>query len=140
MNRLVAIAIAGLMAAPAFAEGDAAEGETAFNRQCSSCHVVADADGNILAGKRAKTGPNLYAVIGRTLGSVEDFRYRDSIVEAGEAGAVWDEAGLTSYLQDPKAYLVEVTGDSGARSGMAFRVRKEEDAANIVAFLATFGG
>ena len=74
MNRLVAIAIAGLMAAPAFAEGDAAEGETAFNRQCSSCHVVADADGNILAGKRAKTGPNLYAVIGRTLGSVEDFK------------------------------------------------------------------
>ena len=140
MKRLVAIATLSLMAAPAFAEGDAAAGEEAFNRQCSSCHVVEDGDGNILAGKRARTGPNLYQVVGRQLGSVEGFRYRDSIVEAGESGAVWDEAGLIAYLQDPKAYLAEVTGDSGARSGMAFRVRKEEDAANISAFLASVGG
>lgn len=138
MNRLVAIAIAGLMATPVFAEGDIEAGEKAFNRQCTSCHVVVDADGNTLAGKRAKTGPNLYQVVGRPLGSVEDFRYRDSIVEAGEAGVVWDVTNLAAYLQDPKAFLVEATGDSGARSGMSFRVRKEEDAMNISAFLATF--
>lgn len=138
MNRLVAVAVAGLMAAPAFAEGDAAAGEEAFARQCATCHVVVDADGNTLAGKRAKTGPNLYQVIGRTLGSVEDFRYGKSIVEAGEGGAVWDEAGMAAYLQDPKAYLAEVTGDSGARSKMAYRVRKEDDAVNLAAFLATF--
>jgi len=138
MNRLVAIAVAGLMATPVIA-ADIEAGETAFNRQCASCHVVVDADGNTLAGKRARTGPNLYQVIGRPLGSVEDFRYRDSIVEAGEAGVVWAEENMVAYLQDPKAYLVEATGDSGARSGMAFRVRKEEDAMNIAAFLASFG-
>jgi len=64
-----------LLAAPAFADGhasgDAAAGQEQFERQCVSCHVVADADGNVLAGRAAKTGPNLYGLSGRLPGSVE---------------------------------------------------------------------
>ena len=141
MNRMIATVIAGLLAAPVLAEshatGDAEAGGEQFNRQCVTCHVIVDDNGETLAGRKAKTGPNLYKVIGRAAGTVEDFRYGDSIVEAGEAGLTWDVESMAAYLQDPKAYLAEVLDDSKARSKMAFKVRKEE-AVNIAAYLASF--
>ncbi|ABV95280.1 cytochrome c2 [Dinoroseobacter shibae DFL 12 = DSM 16493] len=126
------------MSAPVLADdlaatGDAAEGEKAF-RQCQSCHVVQDADGNTLAGRAAKTGPNLYGVSGRTAGSVEDFRYSDLLLAANEQGVVYDEATFVAYLQDPTGYMQEVTG-TGERGKMSFRVRKEEDAVNLYAYI-----
>ncbi len=131
-----------LLAAPAFADGhlaasgDAEAGESAF-RQCQSCHVVENADGEVLAGRAAKTGPNLYGVVGRAYGAVEDFRYSDIIVAAGEGGAIFDEASFVAYVQDPTPHLQEVTGDNG-RGKMSYKVRKEEDALNLYAFLAQF--
>jgi cytochrome c len=130
------IAAATLMAAPAFAEGDPAKGERVFN-QCQTCHVVANEAGEVLAGRNAKTGPNLYGVVGRTAGTYPDFEYGESIVAAGAGGLVWDEAQIVTYLADPSAFLKEVTGDSSARSMMAFKLRKEEDAANVVAYIAS---
>jgi len=129
-------AVAALMAAPAFAEGDAAAGEEAFS-QCQTCHVVENDEGEVLAGRNAKQGPNLYNVVGRQAGSVEGFRYRPSIVETGEMGLVWTEEALTAYLQDPNGYLREYLDDRRARSGMAYRVRTEEEAMNLAAFLAS---
>jgi cytochrome c len=119
------------------ASGDAAAGEGAF-RQCQSCHVVQNADGEVLAGRAARTGPNLYGVVGRTAGAVEDFRYSDIIVTAGEQGLVWDEADFVAYLLDPTGHLQEVTGENG-RGKMSYRVRQEEDAVNLYAFLAQYG-
>lgn len=129
-------AVAALMAAPAFAEGDAAAGEEAFS-QCQTCHVVETDDGEVLAGRNAKQGPNLYNVVGRQAGSVEGFRYRPSLVEAGEVDLVWTEEALTAYLQDPNGFLREYLDNRRARSGMAYRVRTEEDAMNLAAFLAS---
>ena len=131
---------AGLIAVPAFAgghaSGDATAGEKAFN-QCKACHAIVDADGNDIV-KGGKTGPNLYGLPGRTAGTQADFgKYKDAIVAAGEGGLVWDEANFVAYAQDPNAYLKEVTGDSKARSGMAFRVRKEDDALNLWAYIAS---
>jgi cytochrome c len=128
---------AATLSAPAFAEGDATAGEAVFN-QCQSCHVVQDADGNTLAGRAAKTGPNLYGVVGRQAGSLEDFRYGDAIVQAGTNGLVWDEDNLAAYLGDPTKFLRDTLDDKKARSKMAYKVRKEEDAMNVAAFLATF--
>jgi cytochrome c len=139
MTKLWIAALTGAMlAAPAFAqEGDAAAGEAAFN-QCATCHHIEDAAGTTLAGRaNVKTGPNLYGVVGRQAGSVEGFRYRPDIVAAGEAGLVWDVEKITTYIQDPAAYLTEVLGKN-ARSGMAYKVRDPAEAANIAAFLATF--
>jgi cytochrome c len=134
---ITALAVSTLAGGMAFAQGDAAAGEKVFN-QCQTCHVVADAEGNVLAGKNAKTGPNLYGVIGRPAASYEGFKYGTGIIEAKEKGLVWDEAQLAVYVQDPTAFLEEFTGDSKARSKMVYKVRKEEDAANVAAFLATF--
>lgn len=83
MKKFTLAAALSVLAAPVFADGhaptvgDAAAGEEQFNRQCVACHVVADASGEVLAGRNAKTGPNLYGIAGRTLGAVEDFRYSD---------------------------------------------------------------
>lgn len=126
-------------AAPANADShaDPAAGEAGF-RQCQSCHVVADAEGTVLAGKKGETGPNLFGVIGRQAGTLEGFEYKEAIVAAGEAGLVWTEETIAEYLQDPTAFLRAFLDDPSMRSGMSFRLRKPEDAANMAAFLATF--
>ena len=140
MKLTVAAVVATFVAVPALAgghaSGDAEAGEKAFN-QCKACHAIVDADGNDIV-KGGKTGPNLYGLPGRTAGMEEGFtKYKKSLVAAGEGGLVWDEANFVAYVQDPNAFLKEVTGDSKARSGMAFRVRKEDDAANIWAYIAS---
>ena len=132
--------LASFLAVPAFAgghaTGDAAAGEKTFN-QCKACHSITDADGNDIV-KGGKTGPNLWGLPGRTAGADADFgRYKDSIVAAGEAGLTWDEAHFVTYLQDPNAFLKEYLDDPKARSGMAFRARKEEDALNVWAYIAS---
>ncbi len=141
MIRIMAALAATTFAVPAFADGhasgDAAAGEKAF-RQCISCHVVVDDAGETLAGRNAKTGPNLYGIGGKAIGSVEDFRYSDLILAAGEAGMVWDEASFVGYVQDPTKWLQEATGESG-RGKMAYKVRKEEDAVNLYAYLVSLG-
>ena len=137
------------LAAPALAEshaaeldltatGDAEAGEKGF-RKCQSCHVVMDDDGEVLAGRKAKTGPNLYGVVGRTAGTVEDFRYGKDMVAAGEAGLVFDEANFVAYVMDPKGHLQDVLDDKSARSKMSFRVRKEDEARDLYAFLKDIG-
>ena len=130
------------MAAPAFAEshstGDVAAGEEAFSK-CATCHVVMDDDGEVLAGKKAKTGPNLFGMVGRQAGTVEGFRYGKSIVEAGEAGLIWDLENLAAYSQDPKKFLREFLDDKKARSKMTYKVREEADAVNLAAFLESLG-
>ena len=133
-------AAAAILAAPAFAEahlptGDVAAGEEQFNAQCVTCHVVVAPDGEKLAGRNARTGPNQYGLAMRTLGSVEGFRYSDALVEAGEQGMVWNEENFVGYVQDPTAWLREALDDRRARGKMAYKVRSEEDAVNLYAYL-----
>ena len=122
-----------VLSAPAFAAGDAAKGEREFNK-CKACHMIQAAYGTDIV-KGGKTGPNLYGVIGRAAASQECFRYGPSITAAGEAGLVWDEENLAAYVQDPKAFLVEFTGDAKARSAMSFKLAK--GAEDVAAYLAS---
>lgn len=129
-----------LMSAPVFADGhatgDAEAGEKVFNK-CKACHMIQDADGNDIV-KGGRTGPNLYGLYTRVAGSA-DFRYGDSIVEAGEGGLVWNEEEFVNYVADPKKYLAEVTGDKRAKSKMAFKLRDDEDAADVWAYIVSVG-
>ena len=142
MKFAATLALGVMAAAPVLAEahatGDAAAGEGVF-RQCASCHVVENEAGEVLAGRNAKTGPNLYGVAARPYGSVEGFRYSDSMVAAGEAGNIWTEAAFVPYVQDPTGHLREVLDDSSARGKMTFRLRGEEDALNVWAYLVSIG-
>lgn len=144
MKKFTIAAAFAVLAAPAFADGhaatvgDAAAGEEQFNRQCVACHVVADASGEVLAGRNARTGPNLFGLAGRQIGSEADFRYGDSIVELGETGAVWTEEAFVGYVQDPTGWLRETLEDRRARGKMAYQVRDEGQAYDLYAYLATF--
>ncbi|MBY4894220.1 c-type cytochrome [Rhodobacteraceae bacterium N5(2021)] len=144
MQRLTVLATAAtLLATPVLADGhitgDAEAGERAF-RQCISCHVVVDAEGETLAGRNARTGPNLWGIDGRMIGSVEDFRYSPGLTALMEAEMVWDEASFADYVQDPTGYIREAAEDDSLRGAMSFRVRSEEDALNLYAYLASLGG
>lgn len=144
MKRFTIATAFAVLSAPAFADGhassqgDVAAGEEQFNRQCVACHVVADASGEVLAGRNAKTGPNLYGIAGRTMGSIADFRYSDALIELGEAETVWTEESFVGYVQDPTGWLRETLDNRRARGKMAYQVRQEEQAYDLYAYLATF--
>lgn len=135
------VAIAAVLAAVAWggaaAAQDAAAGEELFARRCSTCHMIVDDAGDTVV-KGGRTGPNQWGVIGRQAGSRADFdRYGDALVAAGESGLVWTEDEVVKYLEDPRGYLREYLGDSGARSRMAFKLSKADERANVAAYLAT---
>ncbi len=132
--------ILALLAGPALAQdaptGDAAAGEKVFAK-CQTCHVIANEAGEVLAGKGAKTGPNLYGLPGRTAGTYPEFKYGDSVVALGATGFAWNEADFVTYVADPAKFLQEKLGDKKAKSKMMFKLPKEEDAKNVWAFIAS---
>ncbi|MCV6823887.1 MULTISPECIES: c-type cytochrome [Halocynthiibacter] len=130
--RLTATAAAAAisLASPAFAEGDAEAGAKTF-KKCTACHMVANGDEVLVKG--GKTGPNLYGIIGKTMGSQEGFKYGSGLAAAAEQGLTWDEESLVAYVQDPKAYIQEATGDSKAKSKMTFKLKKGGE--DVAAFL-----
>jgi cytochrome c len=137
MNKLTILAAASMaaaLAAPVAAQ-DVAAGEEFFNRQCVTCHVIETPEGETIAGRNMKTGPNLYGVIGGPAAEVEGFRYQPGITEAAEGGLVWTEENFTAYLNNNTQFLREFTGSRRARSAMNFMVPDAEMAANLYAYL-----
>ena len=125
---LVALAT---LAAPALAQ-DAAKGESEF-RKCAACHMIVADDGTEIK-RGGRTGPNLYGVVGRPIAAT-DFNYGDDLAAVGATGAVWDEANLVAYVQDPSAWLKAALDDNGARSKMTFKLAR--GAEDVVAYLAS---
>jgi cytochrome c len=116
---LAALASAMLFAGPALAEGDAAKGEKVFAK-CKACHENEKGVN--------KVGPTLKGVVGRKAASVEGFKYSEAMLAKGTEGVVWDEATLTVYLADPKAFV--------PKTKMAFAgLKKPEDVADVIAYL-----
>jgi cytochrome c len=139
--RVASLAASLVMAAlPALAQdapmGDAEAGAKVFAK-CQTCHVIADAEGNVLGGKNSKTGPNLYGMPGRAAGSYPEFKYGESIVALGASGFVWDEASFVEYVADPAKFLKAKLDDKGAKSKMSFKLPKEEDAKNVWAYIVS---
>jgi cytochrome c len=137
MKRLGLAVVLTSFPAPVFADGDVADGAAQFIRQCVACHVVRDDAGNILAGRVAKVGPNLYGIADRPVASDVRFRYGDSITLAGAAGVIWSQENFVTYVQDPTKWLRDALSDRRARSKMGYRVRSDQDAQNIFAYLAS---
>lgn len=117
------------LSTPALADGDADKGAKEF-RKCKACHAIVAPDGTAFL-KGGKTGPNLYAIIGRAAGS-EDFKYSSIMAAANEAGLVWDADNFALFIADPNGFLSEASGESG-RSKMT--KQKVKNPADIVAYL-----
>jgi cytochrome c len=126
--------LALLAAAPSLAAGDAAAGEKDFAK-CKACHSIVDPSGNAIV-KGGKVGPDLWGVVGRTMGSAEGFAYGDSMKAAGAAGNVWTEDMIAEYVVDPTAFLQKLLNDPAAKGKMAFKLK--DGGADVAAYLATF--
>lgn len=104
-----------------FAMADAAAGEGQW-RSCSACHSVeAGANG---------VGPTLFGVVGRDVASIDGFGYSGNLISVND---VWTPEELNKFLESPRNYA---PGTAMGYNGM----RKIEDRANLIAYLATIGG
>ncbi|MCR6671513.1 cytochrome c family protein [Devosia ginsengisoli] len=118
---LVAVA---LMAAPAFAQGDAAAGETVFE---SASRAMRSAK-----APRTRSGPReLNNLFGRVAGTHADFKYSKQMVDAGAGGLVWTSETLHEFLTKPRDF---VKGTKMSFPGL----KKQEEVDNLVAYLMTF--
>ena len=97
--------------------GDIAHGEKVF-KKCSACHMIA-ADGKNMIG------PNLWGVIGRKAGAIDDYKYSKAMLAYAKE---WTFEEMNSYLIKPQAY---VKGTKMAFAGL----RKEKDRASVILYM-----
>ena len=126
----LAASLLAVISLHAFAEGDAAKGEGVF-KKCSSCHMIGPDAKN-------KVGPALTGIIGSPAGAVEGYKYGKDLLAAGEAGLVWTEEEVFEYLKDPKKYLRAKLDNKKAKSKMSFKLKKEDQRMDVIAYLKTF--
>ena len=106
--------------ADVYAAADASAGERLFN-QCKACHKVDGGDA---------TGPHLNGVVGRVSGTVAGFAYSSAMTEHA---APWTPEEISHFIENPKGFI---TGTKMGYAGM----KKIEDRANLIAYLATLPG
>ena len=110
-----------VIAAPAFAAGDAEAGGKLFTKTCGGCHSIGD-------GARCGFGPELNGIIGRPAGTTQDYQYSDAMKNSG---VVWTREKLAAYIEDPKSVV------SGTRM-IFWGISDQEKIENILAYLETF--
>ena len=106
------IDIAALMAM-----GDIASGEKVF-KKCAACH-------SIVKGGKNNIGPALYNVVGRKVGSINDYKYSKALSEYDKE---WTIEELNGYLIKPAKWI---KGTKMAFAGL----RKEKDRASVILYL-----
>jgi len=103
-----------------FAAADAAAGERGFSK-CKACHKVENGANG--------TGPHLFGVVNRPIGTVADYSYSSAVAELG---GEWTPENLNAFLTDPRGFA------PGTK--MQLKINKPEDRANLIAYLQTIGG
>lgn len=104
-----------------YAAADADKGKKVFNK-CKACHKLEDGANG--------TGPYLYGVVGRPVDGAAGFGYSGSLAAVVET---WTPEELDKFITNPAGFAPGTT--------MAFAgVKKAEDRANLIAFLAQNGG
>jgi cytochrome c len=123
MKIRIVLAVLGLLglSTASYAQ-DAEKGAKVF-KKCMACHAIDD---------KNKIGPSLKGIVGRKAATVEGFKYSDAMLAKAAEGVIWDEATLTTYLPDPKAFA---PGTKMAFVGL----KTPEEVADIIAFLKTKG-
>ena len=105
--------------AAVLAAGDAGKGEKVFSK-CSACHKLEK-------GANA-TGPYLFGVVNRPVDAAEGYAGYSGALE--KVADVWSPEHLYGFLENPKGYA---PGTKMAFAGL----KKPEDRANLIAYLAT---
>ena len=98
-------------------KGDPAAGRKVFNK-CKVCHLLEEGGIN-------RIGPNLFGIIGRTSGTLTDFKYSKAM---RKAGITWSSNTLARYLVKPKNFV------PGTK--MAFRgLDTSEEIQDVIAYI-----
>ncbi|MBL4749080.1 MAG: c-type cytochrome [Amylibacter sp.] len=84
-------------ATPALDAELVAAGKKVF-KKCKSCHKVGE-------GAKNGVGPQLNGILGRAAASQDGFKYSKAMKAEADAGLVWDEAKLRTFLKKPKAMI-----------------------------------
>jgi cytochrome c len=101
-------------------KGDPAPGQLVFNNACRTCHTTREGDNRL--------GPNLYKIVGRKAGSLQNYSYSSAMKGADFS---WDEAKLDAFIASPEQI---VPGNNMKPfSGLA----SADDRANVIAFLVS---
>lgn len=95
---------------------DAKRGKKVYNK-CKACHF--------LNKEKNKVGPHLVAIMGRTAGSVEGYKYSKAMKGSG---IVWDEKTIDEYLVKPKTFI---PGNKMTFPGL----KKEKDRQDVIAYI-----
>ncbi len=95
-------------------------GRRAFG-QCGACHTAREGDAS-------RIGPNLFGVVGRHPGEVEDFAYSTAMRDADH---VWDAVTLDAFLADPEGYVPK------NRMALPGGVPDPQRRADLIAYLQT---
>ena len=90
-------------------------------KKCGTCHDMSAASTN-------KTGPGLYDVVERVIGSHEGYAYSPVLAEHQAAGDTWTYENLDQFLLSPKGFA---PGTKMTFAGLS----NPEDRANVIAFL-----
>jgi cytochrome c len=90
---------------------------------CKACHKL-DSSHSV--------GPGLAGIVGRKAGSTDFKKYSKSL-KAG--GWVWDEKNLRKWLGNTKDAVKELSGDSGAKTGMPNQRLKGAKLDKVIEFL-----
>lgn len=98
------------------AAADLGKGAKVFGK-CKACHKLEK-------GANA-TGPYLFGVVGRDVGTAEGFGYSGSLVAVAD---VWTPENLDHFLEKPKTFA---PGTSMSFAGL----KKASDRANLIAYL-----
>ena len=85
---------------------------------CKSCHSIKKDGGN-------KIGPALWAVLGRPMGAVTDYKYSKALSAFGKN---WNFETMNLFLIKPKAYI---KGTKMSYAGL----KKEKDRASVILYL-----
>lgn len=104
-----------------YAEADASKGEKVFSK-CRACHKLEEGANS--------SGPYLYGVVGRDVDTAEGYSYSGALEKVVD---VWTPEHLNGFLENPQGYA---PGTAMTFAGL----KKIDDRANLIAYLATFGG
>ncbi|UYN95300.1 MAG: cytochrome c family protein [Enhydrobacter sp.] len=107
---------------PKLAGANVEAGKVAFQKQCFTCHTTDKGGAN-------KVGPNLWAIVGREKAGHEGFAYSSALKAKG---GTWSVEDINHLIFKPTSY---VRGTKMAFAGIS----KEQERADIIAFLKTLG-
>lgn len=81
---------------PCFAEDNLSNGKQLFQTKCAMCHTS-------IQGASHSTGPNLFGVVGRIVGSAKGFNYSEAMAERGND--VWNFQMIDKFITQPQKLI-----------------------------------